>query len=191
MTDITEAQLKAGLTARYSELRRSRAPEPKMRGKRLRHTIEDRRKALELLTAQPSTPILITIDTPFLIWANRFLPGNSDPQGTDILVESHIEPLNSSAKILLNYHLEDPIFATDRLNFYFLWRNETGSDAVVNITSNLTLSGSCRVHANSSVMHGLYAPPFSKVTIDAVISVFEWWNEPPTEPLQKRVKDKM
>jgi hypothetical protein len=25
--------------------------------------------------------------------------------------------------------------------------------------------------------------PFSNVTVDAELSVFEWWNEPPTEPL--------
>jgi len=188
MAKITEAQLKAGLSA-IKDSRRSqkRSPPREILAKRFRHGIDVRRKALELLAtiAQPYTPTFIALNTPFLIWANRFLPHSNEPLGTDILVDSHIEPLNNWAKILLNYATDDAFFATDRLNFYFVWRNETGSDAVVNVASYLTLNGSCKVHANSSFWHGLATPPFSQVSVDAELSVFEWWNEPPTEPLSE------
>jgi hypothetical protein len=198
MPDITEAQLKARLSAikfRYLNLSRldfsERTPigttQRDTLGRLFRHGIDDRRKALQQLgtIAQPYTPILIALETPFLIWANRFLPHSNEPLGTNILVDSHIEPLNNWAKILLNYQTDDAFFATDRLNFYFYWRNETGSDAVVNVASYLTLNGSCRVHASSSFWHGLLAPPRSDVSVDAELSVFEWWNDPPTEPLSE------
>jgi hypothetical protein len=188
MPEITEAQLKAGLSA-IKDSRRSqkRTPQREILAKRFRHGIDGRRKALERLAtiAQPYTPIFITLDTPFLIWANRFLPNSNEPLATDILVDSHIEPFNNSCKILLNYATDDAFAATDRLNFYFIWRNETGGDAVVNVASYLTLNGSCKVHAKSSFWHGLAAPNFSKVSVDAELSVFEWWNEPPTEPLSE------
>ena len=100
-------------------------------------------------------------------------------------MDSHVEPLNNWAKILLNYPKDNAFSATDRLNFYFLRKNDTGGDAVVNITSPLTLIGSCKVHANGSFSHALAAPIFSQVGIDAVLSIFEWWNQPPTEPLPK------
>jgi hypothetical protein len=183
MSDITEAQLKAGLSARYANLRRAGILKPEIIGQRLRQGIDAQQAALRQRVARPSTPIFIALDTPFLIWANRFLPNSTDPLGTNILVDSHIESLNNWAKILLNYSKDDSFSATDRLNFYFLWRNETGGDAVVNITSSLTLIGSCKVHANGSFWHGVAAPNFSQVSVDAVLSVFEWWNQPPTEPL--------
>ena len=188
MPGITEAQLKAGLSA-IKDSRRSqkRTPQREILAKRFRHGIDGRRKALGQLAtiAQPYTPTFIALNTPFLIWANRFLPNSNEPLGTDILVDSHIEPLNNWAKILLNYATDDAFAATDRLNFYFFWRNETGGDAVVNVASYLTLNGSCKVHAKSSFWHGLAAPNFSKVSVDAELSVFEWWNEPPTEPLSE------
>jgi len=183
MPDITEKQLKAGIAARYASLRRVGALKPEIIGKRLQQGIEAQQAVLRQLATRPSTPIFIALNTPFLIWPNRFLPNSTDPLGTNILVDSHVEPLNNWAKILLNVSQDDAIFATDRLNFYFLWKNDTGGDVVVNITSSLTLIGSCKVHAKSSFWHGLAAPNFSQVSIDAVLSVFEWWNQPPTEPL--------
>ena len=186
MPEITEAQLKAGLSSIEDSRRsRQRIPQREILAKRFRHGINGRRKALEQLAtiAQPYTPTFITLDTPFRIWANRFAPDSNEPLGTDILVDSHIAPLNNRAKILLNYSADASF--TDRLNFYFFWRNETGGDAVVNVTSYLTLNGSCKVHAKSSLLHGLVAPNFSQVSVDAKLSVFEWWNEPPTEPLSE------
>ena len=56
---------------------------------------------------------------------------------------------------------------------------------MVNVASYLTLNGSCKAHANSSFWHGLVAPNFSQLSVDAELSVFEWWNEPPTEPLSE------
>jgi hypothetical protein len=185
--EITEAKLKARLSAIKDRRRtQSRTAQREILAKRFRHGIDGRRKALEQLAiiAQPYIPTFVVLNTPFLIWANRFLPHSDEPLGTDILIDSHIEPLNNWAKILLNYGKDDDVFfATDRLNFYFIWRNETGSDAVVNVVSYLTVNGSCRVHATSSFWHGLLTPNFGQVSIDAELSIFEWWNEPPTEPL--------
>jgi hypothetical protein len=187
MRKITEADLKAGLSAiKESRRPKTRTNAREILAKRFRHGIDGRRKALEqrATIAQPYEPTFIVLN-PFFIWANRFLGQSNDPLGTDILIDWQIEPLNNWAKILLNYATGDVIFATDRLNFYFLWTNETGSDALVNVVSYLTANGSCRVHANSSFWHGLTAPNFSQVSIDAELSVFEWWNNPPTEPLSE------
>jgi hypothetical protein len=198
MTEITEAQLKAKLSTikniGYSTLPRGallkRAPIPTAQretlGKRFRHGVDGRRKALELLSiiSQPYTSTFIMLNTPFLIWANRY--ENDQMEGTDILVDSHIEPLNNWAKVVLNREAtgDNVIFATDQLNFYFFWTNTTGYDALVNVTSYVALNGSCRVHADSNFTTALWGvDPFSQVSIDAEISIFEWWNEPPTEPL--------
>jgi len=54
MRDIAEAQLKAGLTARYSNLRRAGILKP---GQRLRQGIEAQQAALRQRVARPSTPI--------------------------------------------------------------------------------------------------------------------------------------
>ena len=195
MPEITEAQLKAGLSAikfRYSNLHRAdqrnpiRTTQRETLGKLARHGIDGRRKALEQLATIARAPNFIMLNKPFLIWANRFFPPSTDPNATDILRDTHIEPLNSWAKIILNYASDDFFsatqFATDQLNFYFFWRNESGFDAIVNVTSYLTLNGSCMVHANAGGL-GLYHP--NGVTVYAGLSVFEWWNEPPTEPLSE------
>lgn len=124
------------------------------------------------------------LDTPFLIWANRY--ENNQMEGTNILVDSHIEPLNNWAKIILDRAAkgDDVIFAIDQLNFYFLWTNTTGYDALLNVTSHVALNGSCRVHADLNFSTAIWGvDPFSRVSIDADLQVFEWWNEPPTEPL--------
>src|SRR6188472_3621607 len=47
--------------------------------------LKDRRNVLETLPAKPPGPFFVTLDAPFLIWANH----------PSILGDSHIEPWNS------------------------------------------------------------------------------------------------
>jgi hypothetical protein len=154
---------------------------------RFREGVASRRKVFDLLSGitAPSTPQRILLDTPFLIWAFR----NYD-KPTNMLVDSHVEPGNSSAQI--GYWYEDGgIFLEEaEVNFYFMWRNDTSADAVVNVASLLFVKGNVRLLAR-----GGWIPSFGlwevgtegnvETWLSARLTLLEWWNQPPTQPLQQ------
>jgi len=142
-------------------------------------------RARGLLTVKPDRPFapgFVTLKAPFLIWALR-----DATEASQILVDSHIEPMNSWARI--SFRDEGTISADQRVNFYFLWRNDVGADVVVDVSTYLMLNGFCEVHAS----HGWIWTPFwgastigqCDMTVNAELTVLEWWNEPPTEPLRE------
>jgi hypothetical protein len=192
MHKITEEQLKAGLSAikfRYANLRQRdqrtpiRATQREALAKLFRHGIEGRRKALEQSATLTN---VITLPTSILISTTRYLPDGST-EASPILIDSHLEPLNNWAKIILNYAGDTPLGGViDVLYFYFQWQNETGSAAIVNVRSDVWLNGSCYVHANYDL--GSYHP--NVVNVDTVLHPLEWWNQPPTEPLYESGQSK-
>ena len=149
-----------------------------------RKGIEAKRRAVARLTgiAPPITPMAVTLDTPFLIWAFR-----NGTEASAILVDSHIEASNSWAKILAREEVGGQYGCRNQLNFYFFWQNGPDGEAVIDASTFLMLNGYCYVHAD----HGwIYVPLWGTSTIgyaglgiDARLTLLEWWNHPPTEPV--------
>jgi len=154
-------------------------------GDAFRKGVETRLNAYDVLAthAIPAAPIYTKLDTPFLIWSFHGWDGGP----ANFLGDTHIEPLNSWARFRTGYEHGDYIGPPDEVVFYFLWQNETGGDAVVNVESQLILDGSCSIFAESGLIP---SPPWGQGTIgeshlyiEANLKLFEWWNQPATEPL--------
>jgi hypothetical protein len=192
MTAISEANLRRAVSEikdnRYSVLDRPGLQDQSeavarcaaaTRFEKLRHGAENRRKALELVASLGQAYTTTRLSTPFLIWALR-----DWFDATNILMDTHIEPGNNWAKIYSEYKREwdDGFWHQDELIFYFFWQNDTGQDAVVNVSSYLLLNGRCEVNAYA----GWYWGGESTLHLDAQLSLLEWWNQPPTEPLWQR-----
>ena len=143
--------------------------------------IANRRRAFSLLAGlvpPDNPPTYIELDQPFLIWATP----------TNQLIDTHYEPLNSWAKVRSDVS-GDNVLASHELSFYFLWQNDTGSDAVVNVESYLMLQGRAEIHAS----HGwFWSPLWGQSTIGEIdyslgtnLTILEWWNQPPTQPVDQ------
>lgn len=118
-----------------------------------------RLQALKLL-AVPFASSFLTLDKPFLIW--------QEPKPElDIFIDSHIESMNSSVKVLVNV-----IGGSDstRFLFYFLWRNESDFFAVANVTSSLIFNGACSVQA----VAGIFSGDTASLNLDASLTLMRW-----------------
>jgi hypothetical protein len=140
----------------------------------LRHGIDERLKASKLANLPNiNPPKFITLDTPFLIWA----------QPSNVLTASHIEPGNSTAQI--NYkqssvNLEPDNTDTVTVGFYFQWENSSSTPVLLaNIASHLAVKGRWELSAASTFIF----PNVSSAIAKAQLNIFKWWNQPPTSPL--------
>jgi hypothetical protein len=195
MTTITESQLKAALSEinakRYANPR-TRAPleRPRTRIRRafekdlgkLQHGIDG--QALEQLATLdlPRPHKHVYLKAPFLIWAWRAHPDFGS--GDTTLRDTHIEPGNSWAKITTDYEVGRWSFWAvnhDYLIFYFLWDNPFDHDVVVNVSSYLMLDGDCLVRAYGGFVG--FDRGQAELGVRVQLSLFEWWNNPATEPL--------
>ncbi|GFO68341.1 hypothetical protein GMLC_19200 [Geomonas limicola] len=133
--------------------------------------IAEREQAIAYLANHPQEAAvglssLLSLTKPFLIWEWPL----------DIsLVSSHIEPLNSSARIKLDV----PVYSFDNdsgvdqreFSFYFLWQNPSDFIAVVNCFSVLSLNGACELYANSGITSG----DTTSLSIDAYLFPIAYW----------------
>ena len=103
-----------------------------------RKGVESKGKALEALNAvaPPYAPSYVTLDKPFLIRAYR--NGNIS---IDMLVDSQMQPQNSWARFRAEFTSTGSFLNQDELSFYFFWQNDAASDAVVNVSSSMMLTG--------------------------------------------------
>jgi hypothetical protein len=152
-----------------------------------RKRMSSRLKAHDLLAtpATPGKPFYTRLETPFLIWAFR------NGVTVTILDDTHIEPLNSWAKFRTRWKHQEQLGPTDEIVFYFLWQNETGSDAVVNVESQLMLNGTCSAYAEDRLIPPIFSLfvgggpwAWSRLTLNAELKLLEWWNQPATQPLR-------
>jgi hypothetical protein len=148
--------------------------------------IADKLEATRLLSSirAPFTPERIILDKPFLIWGLR-----DGMEASNILVDSQIVTGGSWAKIASSVKTDDDIAADDTVNFYFVWQNSTGQPAVVNVESFLMLDGSCTADGHAgwiwTPLWGANTFGHAVLNVDAKLSLLEWWNQPPTTPLQE------
>lgn len=131
--------------------------------------IESKRQAFDALisTAAPPQPFFVALDSPFLIWPT---------QGIELL-DSHTEPYRSTAKITLD---SGRTFGYEELGFYFLWENPSDRFAVVNVDGYLVFNGQLRASQDGGFWPG---DRYAGISAGGRLHVFEWWNQPPTEPL--------
>jgi len=186
MPTIDVAQLKDGLSAVSKRLQAQRTnPASYFRSAEevFRKSVETRRSAFDPLGSptQPYDPTYKFLDKAYLIWGLR--NGNQ----ANVLVDSHIEKLNNWAKSFSSAS-GGPVHSNDEINFYFVWQNPNNNPVLVNVSSQLMLNGVVEVHAASS---WLWAPFWgalggeSYLTVSAELTVWEWWNQPPTQPSQQ------
>ena len=125
-----------------------------------------RLKALSLL-ATPFTSSFVTLDKPFLIWQ---LPRPD----LHIFIDSHVESMNSSVRVLVNVIRG---FDETHFVFFFLWENESERSAVVNVASSLVVNGACSVQA----VAGIYAGHTATLELAASLRLVRWsgWGTDP------------
>ncbi|MCM0673583.1 hypothetical protein NCC78_02465 [Micromonospora phytophila] len=152
-----------------------------------RRGLRDRRRALAVLgTARPpATPEFTTLDTPFLIWGLRNGPlGGTD--AVNLFEEVHYEAGASWVRFWSRHGSDSDFFASDEVNFYFFWQN-TATDAVVNVHSFLMLAGLLGAYAEPGWFWSPFwgASTFGHCTsvAEAHLTVRQWWEQPPTQPL--------
>jgi hypothetical protein len=183
MTSIDAEQLKSVLRGLQAERQAGKRRETPIA---FRKAIDRRQEAIRLLSniGTPFTPARVIIDTPLLIWVQHNLP-----ETANILVDSNIEPNGSWAKTYSALESDGDVFAAnDDLNFYFIWQNSTGQDAVINVNSFLMLDGLCNAWGHNEWVSnpwGWQAFGHAEVAITAQLSLLEWWNQPPTTPLKQ------
>jgi hypothetical protein len=197
MREDAVAEIREALAAMKLEEQRERARPSDFvapNADRMRQGVAKRLEATEALasTVRPGAPTFVTLEKPFLIWALR------DGRATGMLSDTHIEPRKSSARFYSSWESGNVgsgyIGPTDEVGFYFLWQNDSGSDAVVNVESQLLLAGRASVFADS----GFIWSPFwgqgtigeSHLRIKARLKLLEWWNQPPTQPLAQPSQDR-
>lgn len=131
--------------------------------------VDARRKNLDGLLALNPKPFLETIDSPFLIWAS---PSN-------MLSDSTIESWKSRAKFQFRSEADSGF---REVTFYYLWRNPSDRFAVVNVDGFLILNGFCRAHQSGGYFPG---NRITTIRLSGSMALFEWWNQPPTQPLSQ------
>jgi hypothetical protein len=109
-------------------------------------------------------PAFAVVETPFIIWPTNGLE----------LEDSHIQPWNNTAKIRAQWRDT----GNENLRFIFVWENPNDRWVVVNVESNLAVNGSCDAFAEGGFLVG----SLNSVYVQASLNVWEWWNQPPTNP---------
>jgi hypothetical protein len=150
----------------------------KTRTKIAKELIDRRRKDAEYMakiSVHPPQIRYFPVTTPFLIWG--------DPANT--IVDSHIEPWNSWAKIYLDFTQDTTVqppfsgeayFVRSDYSFYFYWQNLTDGWAITDVHGYLVLNGSCEAKAHGGTFAGAR---YCAIKVDAELYVFEWWKQPP------------
>ncbi|MBI3772873.1 MAG: hypothetical protein HY272_09265 [Gammaproteobacteria bacterium] len=133
------------------------------------HAIESKRQAFDTLisTAVSPQPFFVALDSPFLIWPTHGIE----------LLDSHTDPYRSTAKITLD---SGRTFGYEELGFYFLYENPSDRFSVINVDGYLVFNGQLRASQGGGFWPG---DRHASVGVGGHLHVFEWWNQPPTEPL--------
>jgi hypothetical protein len=157
LSRIMDAQRAAAIKQSSSEM------------KKFIHAIDSKRQAFDTLisTAVSPQPFFVSLESPFLIWPT---------QGIELL-DSHVEPYRSTAKITLD---SGRTFGYEELGFYFLYENPSDRFSVVNVDGYMVFNGQLRASQNGGFWPG---DRHASISAAGRLHVFEWWNQPPTEPL--------
>jgi hypothetical protein len=144
---------------------------------RLAHGVESWRQTVERFRlpdpalVSPFLPGFVVIETPFIIWPTHGLQ----------LDDSHIEPGHNRAKVKGQSTKSS---GSENLRFIYVWENPNDRFAAINVASFLALNGSCEASADGGTA-GIFPGGTSNLQLKAFLNVWEWWNQPPTNPLRQ------
>jgi hypothetical protein len=125
-----------------------------------RYGIEERRKSAAQLAALDSQPASIFLDTPIFI----------------DLTDSTIAPWTSTGKFKVTW--DEDVDTTAIFNFDFFWRNESFQDVLISAASVLIAKGQYISSAWAT-----FGTSDAQVGCNALMTILELWNHPPTSPL--------
>ncbi|HZO86709.1 MAG TPA: hypothetical protein VFB38_00115 [Chthonomonadaceae bacterium] len=114
-----------------------------------------------------SQPFYVLLETPFLIWPTHGI----------FLDDSHVEPVNSWAKISLS---SGESAGYEELGFYFLWENPSDRVAVINVDAYIAVNGFCSAGANGGTFPD---DRHSSLVLNVRLNPWQWWDQPPTQPM--------
>jgi hypothetical protein len=134
------------------------------------HTTLERFRATDATLVSPFVPGFVLLETPFIIWPTLGL----------VMEDSHVEPRNNWAKITGRSERSS---GTENLRFIFVWDNPHDRFTAINVASFLRLNGSCGASADGGTA-GIFPGGTSHLHLKAFLNVWEWWNQPPTNPVQ-------
>jgi hypothetical protein len=131
--------------------------------------VERKRKSFETLiaAAPPVQPAFVTLESPYQIWAT---PGVAMPA-------SSIVPWNSFAKV--TFQTSDTSVYKE-VGFDFAWENPSDRYALINVDGYLVFNGHLRATQPGGFWPG---DRWARLTINSTLRIYEWWNDPPTQPL--------
>lgn len=147
------------------------------RADQLAAVVRNHRALLESVVAPgpPTTVQYIALDSPVGIWATDQLQ----------LSSSSIVPWDSRAKIRYEGELYGgwrsaiiESVGTEELHFYYLWQNQGGGVAVVNVDGFLVLNGLCTVHSRGGMFDGGSA----RLGLDPTLELIQTWTQPISSP---------
>jgi hypothetical protein len=133
----------------------------------LRHAVETRRKTIEHLASATAAPPWEYLGHPFLIWPT---PG--------VFFDDY-DLAQRWARITLDSSKPE---GHEELGFYYLWENPKDSYAVINIIADMVLTGFCSVESDGGFLPG---DRRSRLNLFLRLRPWEWWNQPPTLPLEQ------
>lgn len=131
------------------------------------HGIDGRRQAFDTLISAVEPPNFVVLDSPFLVWPTHGIE----------LLDSNAVPYRSFGKITLD---SGKTFGYEELGFYFLWENPSDRFAVINVDGYLVFNGVIGAAQDGGFWPG---DRYASLSVGGNLHTFEWWNQPPTEPL--------
>jgi hypothetical protein len=122
----------------------------------------------QLAASKPFFPFpLVTLDTPFLIWAT--------PR-SNIISDSHIEAFNSWAKFRVE---SSDSSGTHKLSFYYLWDNPSEFYAAINASTFMGATGRLKASVSGGPSGISPTSRYSDVYCSANFALWSWWRQPP------------
>lgn len=118
--------------------------------------------------ANPVVTRQVLLEKPILIWQY--------PHPTPIFVDSHIEPMNSAARILVKTNSGG---LNNWFTFHYLWANDSPGPVVVDIETPVILTGDCFAQARAGIFSG-YETVVSLSATLAIMRNTGWGGDPLT-----------
>lgn len=157
-----EAQAKKLTTAAQKNAR--------MELKALKQALVQRAKAVKALDTQlaggQGTNYYYLIEQPFLIWPSLGLQIDATYSNLNSFVKTQRTVNNTSASLAVR--------------FYYIWTNPRDSYSVINIDAPIIFNGKGQASAGGGITA---SDRYAGLVITGQLEIYEWWNQPPTQPL--------
>lgn len=171
------AESLAGLRRLRDEARAPTADATPRAAAAARAALASRREASELVARHKRTGAgadwkLVLLDAPFLVL----------PSGDINLDSVTIKPQNTVVRASATWHTPNPDNAFDSVDYWFVWKNPSDAQVLVNVWSIMSLDG---------FIDALAEPgnDYAYCGVAVWLTLLEWWNQPPTRPPYQASQD--